>query len=395
MNTVPQGEAHAPGARGAAGTVPLAVPNIGELERQYVLDAVESGFVSSVGPFVGEFERRFATYVGAKHAIACATGTAALHIGLILLGVERDDDVFCSDFTFIGSVNPIAYQGARPVFVDSETRTWNLDPELLATELDKRAAANLPMPKVVEVVHVLGQPADIEPIMAVCDRYGIAVLEDAAESLGALWSAGQFAGRHTGTVGRVGCFSFNGNKIATTGGGGMIVTDDDELAARARHLTTQAKVPDVGYLHDEVGYNYRLTNIAAGLGLAQLERLPEFIEAKHRIAARYDEAFADLPLDLPPRLDGMQATYWLYSVMVPEGDGRGRDELLAHLNAAGIGARALWRPLHLQPPFASAPVLGGGVGRAFFERGVSLPCATELTSTDQDRVIAAVRSFFA
>ena len=387
-------ETHAPGARGPEGTIPLAVPNIGDLERRYVLEAVESGFVSSVGPFVSEFERRFAERVGAKHAVACATGTAAIHIGLVLLGVEPGDEVFCSDFTFVGSVNPIAYVGGRPVLVDSETRTWNIDPELLAGELDRRAAAGAPMPAVVEVVHVLGQPADMEPLVDACARHGIPVLEDAAESLGATWSSGRYAGRHTGTVGAVGCFSFNGNKIATTGGGGMIVTDDDALAARARHLTTQAKVPDVGYLHDEIGYNYRLTNLAAGLGLAQLERLDEFVAAKHRIAARYDAAFADLPLVLPPRVAGLDATYWLYSVLVPEADGRGRDEFLDHLNGLGVGARALWRPLHAQPPFAAAPVIGGGVGDGLFARGLSLPCATELTDSDQERVIAAVRAFF-
>ncbi|EWT07548.1 pyridoxal phosphate-dependent aminotransferase [Intrasporangium chromatireducens Q5-1] len=387
-------EAHAPGARGPEGTIPLAVPNIGDLERRYVLEAVESGFVSSVGPFVAEFERRFAERVGAKHAVACSTGTAAIHIGLILLGVRRGDDVVCSDFTFVGSVAPIAYLGARPVLVDSEERTWNLDPALLAEELERRARVGEAMPKVVEVVHALGQPADLAPIVEVCERFGVAILEDAAESLGSGWSTGPLAGRQTGTVGAVGCFSFNGNKIATTGGGGMIVTDDDELAARARHLTTQAKVADVGYLHDEVGYNYRLTNLAAGLGLAQLERLDEFVGAKHRIAARYDVAFADLPLVLPPRLAGLDATYWLYSVLVPETDGRGRDELLGHLSERGVGARALWRPLHLQPPYAGAPVVGGTVGQALFERGVSLPCATELTEADQDRVVRAVRSFF-
>ncbi len=388
-------EAHAPGSHGAAGTIPLAVPNIGALERHYVVEAVESGYVSSVGPFVAEFEDRFAHRVGARHAVACATGTAAIHIGLILLGVERDDEVLCSDFTFVGSVNPIAYLGARPVLVDSETRTWNLDPALLAAELDRRAEAGEPMPKVVEVVHVLGQPADVEPIVDACDRHGVAILEDAAESLGAGWSTGRHAGRHTGTVGRIGCFSFNGNKIATTGGGGMIVTDDDDLAERARHLTTQAKVPDVGYLHDEVGYNYRLTNIAAGLGLAQLERLDEFVAAKRHIAARYDEALRDLPLELPPRVDGFDATYWLYSVMVSEADGRGRDDILAHLQRQRVGARALWRPLHAQPPFAGAPVLGGAVGDGLFARGLSLPCSTDLTERDQERVIESVRSFFA
>ena len=390
----PAGEAHAPGARGPEGTIPLAVPNIGELERRYVLEAVESGFVSSVGPFVTEFEERFAARVGSRYAVACATGTAAIHIGLVLLGVERGDEVFCSDFTFVGSVNPIAYTGATPVFVDSEPTTWNMDPELLEAELARRSEAGEPMPKVVEVVHVLGQPANLEALAETCERYGVAILEDAAESLGAGWTAGRLAGRHTGTVGQVGAFSFNGNKIATTGGGGMIVTDDEELARRARHLTTQAKVPDVGYLHDEVGYNYRLTNLAAGLGLAQLERLDEFVARKHAIAARYDEALAGTGLVLPPRVEGYDATYWLYSVLTPEDDPRGRDEFLTHLNGLGVGARALWRPLHAQPPFAQARTLGGAVGDGFFTRGVSLPCATELTEADQQRVIDAVLAFF-
>lgn len=390
----PAGEAHAPGARGPEGTIPLAVPNIGELERRYVLEAVESGFVSSVGPFVTEFEERFAAKVGSRYAVACATGTAAIHIGLVLLGVERGDEVFCSDFTFVGSVNPIAYTGATPVFVDSETTTWNMDPELLEAELARRSEVGEPMPKVVEVVHVLGQPANLEALAQICERYGVAILEDAAESLGAGWTAGRLAGRHTGTVGQVGAFSFNGNKIATTGGGGMIVTDDEELARRARHLTTQAKVPDVGYLHDEVGYNYRLTNLAAGLGLAQLERLDEFVARKHAIAARYDEALAGTGLVLPPRVEGYDATYWLYSVLTPEDDSRGRDEFLTHLNGLGVGARALWRPLHAQPPFAQARTLGGAVGDGFFTRGVSLPCATELTEADQQRVIDAVLAFF-
>ena len=288
------GEANAPGAH-EQGFVPLSVPNIGKLERRYVLEAVESGFVSSVGPFVSEFEERFAEYVGAGYAVATSSGTAALHVALILLGVERDDEVMVSDFTFVGSINPIAYLGARAVLVDSDA-SWDLDPDLVEGELQRRVDAGEPLPKVLEVVHVLGQPADMGRLVEICERFGVAVLEDAAESLGATWTTGELAGRHTGTVGRIGCYSFNGNKVATTGGGGMLVTDDEALARRAKHLTTQAKVPDIGYLHDEVGYNYRLTNIAAGLGLAQLERLPVFLEAKHRIARRYDEAFAELPL---------------------------------------------------------------------------------------------------
>jgi dTDP-4-amino-4,6-dideoxygalactose transaminase len=393
MSDLPAGEAHAPGARGPQGTIPLAVPNIGALEVEYVTRAVESGYVSSVGPFVSEFEAVFAEMMGARYAVACASGTAALHVGLLVLGVHPGDEVLCSDFTFVGSVNPIAYTGATPVFVDSELTTWNMDPALVVQEIEGRAVRGEKMPAAVEVVHVLGQPADVTPILEVCERHGVPVLEDAAESLGAGWSGGALAGRATGVVGRVGAFSFNGNKIATTGGGGMLVTDDEDLARRARHLTTQAKVPDVGYLHDEVGYNYRLTNIAAALGLAQLSRLDEFVARKREIAARYDEALAGTGLVLPPRVPGMDATYWLYSVLVAEGRDGGRDALLEHLMARGVGARALWRPLHAQPPFRDVRVIGSGrTSETLFDRGLSLPCATELTDDDQSRVIDAVLS---
>ena len=393
MRELPAGEAHAPGTRGPKGTIPLAVPNIGSLEVEYVTRAVESGYVSSVGPFVTEFEQAFAQCVGARYAVACATGTAALHVGLLVLGVRPGDDVLCSDFTFVGSVNPIAYTGATPVFVDSEPRTWNIDPELVVGEIEGRAARGERMPAAVEVVHALGQPADMTSILEVCERHGVPVLEDAAESLGAGWSGGALAGRVTGAVGRVGAFSFNGNKIATTGGGGMLVTNDEDLARRARHLTTQAKVPDVGYLHDEVGYNYRLTNIAAALGIAQLSRLDEFVARKREIAARYDEALAGVGLVLPPRVPGMDATYWLYSVLVPEGHDGGRNGVLEHLTARGVGARSLWRPLHAQPPFRDVRVVGSGrTSEELFVRGLSLPCATELTDDDQSRVIEAVLS---
>jgi dTDP-4-amino-4,6-dideoxygalactose transaminase len=371
--------------------VPLSVPNIGARERELVLEAVDSGFVSSVGPFVTRFEQEFAAFVGSRFAVACASGTAAVHIGLVGLGVGAGDLVAVSDFTFVGSSNPVRYQGADVILIDSEPATWNMDPDLLAAELDRRVSHGEPLPVAVEVVHALGQPARLADILAVCDGHGVPVLEDAAESLGASWSTGPLSGRQTGTVGRVGAFSFNGNKIATTGGGGMLVTDDDQLAARARHLTTQAKVPGVGYLHDEVGYNYRLTNVAAALGVAQLERLPEFVERKRQIAASYDAAFADTAVTRPPRLAGFESTYWLYSVLLR--DTLDRDRLLDALSASGIEARALWRPLHAQPPYAKALRCGGAVADDLFARGLSLPCSTDLTDDDQMRVIITVHDY--
>ena len=389
MTTTPP-EAHAPGSSGPPGTIPLAVPNVGPSEREAVLAAIDAGFVSSVGPQVTEFEHEFAALVGSRHAIATSSGTAALHVAMRLAGVGPGDEVFISDFTFIGSSNPVAYQGADVTLVDSEPTSWTMDASLLEAELARRAAAGDTQPKAIELVHILGQPADAHRVAQVAAQYGITLIEDAAESLGAGWVDGEGGFTHTGTVSTIGAFSFNGNKIVTAGGGGMLVTDDDDLAGRARHLTTQAKVPDVGYLHDEVGYNYRLTNLSAAFGLAQLRRLPEFVSAKVRIAQRYDEAFADLPLALPPRVPGTVSTFWLYSVLLA--DEAQREATAAHLSSLGVGARAVWRPLHLQPPLRGAKLLGGDVAEGLFHRGLSLPCSTNLTEAEQDRVIDAVRS---
>lgn len=386
-------EPSAPGAPGPAGTIPLATPNLGEAERRAVLTALDSGFVSSVGPEVTQFEQEFATLVGSRHAVSTASGTAALHVALRLAGVGPGDEVFVSDFTFIGSANPVAYLGADVVLVDSEPGSWNMDPDLVEVELDRRARAGEPMPRAIELVHVLGQPAAGHRIVEIARHHGVVVVEDAAESLGAGWVDGRGRTTSTGTLGTLGAFSFNGNKIVTSGGGGMIVTDDDDLAQRAKHLTTQAKVPDVGYLHDDVGYNYRLTNLAAALGLAQLRRLDEFVAAKRRIAARYDAALADLPLSLAPRVPGTDSTYWLYSVLAE--DLPTRDGLLDHLRRHGVGARALWRPLHQQPPFSHSRTIGGQIATSLFYRGLSLPCSTDLSDDDHDRVVAAVRSYYA
>lgn len=371
--------------------IPLAIPNIGDREIELVNEAVRSGFVSSVGRFVSEFETQFAEYVGAKYAVACASGTAALHIAMRLAGVQPGDLVAVSDFTFMASSNAASYQFAELLLVDSEAESWSMDVAKLRGELARRKSAGEKLPKVIEIVHILGQPADAHAVIELAAEYGITVIEDAAEALGAVWTEGPLAGKHVGTVGQMGAYSFNGNKIMTTGGGGMFTTDDESLAQRAKHLSTQARLPDRGYLHDEIGFNYRLTNVAAALGIAQLERLDEFVATKRAIARRYNQAFADTEIQTPPDLPGKESTYWLYSIQVPASRGEhARDELQDFLDEVNIESRSLWRPLHMQPPLKGEEVLGGEIGEDLFARGLSLPCSTELTEADQQRVIERV-----
>lgn len=377
-----------------ASRIPLAVPNIGEREAELVNEAVASGFVSSVGQFVSDFEQKFADYVGAKHAVACASGTAALHIAMRLADVQPGDLVAVSDFTFMASSNAASYQFAELLLVDSLAESWCMDVESLRREIERRVAAGEKLPKAIEIVHILGQPADAHAARELADEYGIILIEDAAEALGAMWTEGPLEGRHVGTVGHMGAFSFNGNKIMTTGGGGMFTTDDPDLAAKAKHLSTQARLPDRGYLHDEIGFNYRLTNIAAALGVAQLERLDGFVAKKREIAARYAEAFDGTGIETPPRLPGQESTYWLYSVLVPASRGAGaRDELQDFLAEVNIESRSLWRPLHMQPPLSHELSLDGAIGEDLFARGLSLPCSTDLTEDDQSRVIERVHEW--
>lgn len=374
--------------------IPLSVPNLSGNERQYLEECIATTFVSSVGPFVTQFEEAFVRTVRARHAVACVTGTAALHVGLQVAGVESGDDVLVSDFTFVATVNPLTYLGARPVLIDANAETWNMDPVLVAEELDHRATRGLKQPKAVLVAHVLGLPANLAPIKAACDRHGVLLIEDAAEALGAEYLSGELASHQVGTVGVVGCFSFNGNKIITTGGGGMIATSDASMARRAKHLTTQARLPGPEYLHDEIGYNYRLTNLAAALGIAQLERLPSFLERKQQIAARYDAAFRNIPgVTVPPRPTWARPTWWLYSVLIdPAITGIDRKWMLTHLAAKGIQTRPVWAPAHVMPFYSDAPRRGGAVGDRLFAQGLSLPCSTGLTDDDQNRVIDAVLS---
>lgn len=372
--------------------IPLSEPTIGGNASRYLQECVTSTYVSSVGPFVDRFEREFAAAVGAKHAVACSSGTAALHVAMRLLGVGPGDEVWVSALTFVASANPIIYEGGTPVLVDSEADGWNLDPAPVVEELDRRAREGRRLPKAVEVVHLLGQPAAMEALAEACERHGVAIIEDAAEALGAGYTAGRYAGRQVGTIGRIGCYSFNGNKIITTGGGGMIVTEDAELARRAKHLTTQAKLPGIEYRHDETGYNYRLTNLAAALGVAQLEQLSEFLRRKKAIAERYDRAFRGRPgLRLPPRLEGTDPSHWLYTVRIDRAlFGADRRTLLEKLRAAGIESRPIWTPLQLLPMYARAARLGGRNAERHFEEALSLPSSPGLRTEDQDRVGAAL-----
>jgi dTDP-4-amino-4,6-dideoxygalactose transaminase len=377
-------------------TIPLATPTIGDRERAYIELALQSGFVSSVGPLVAEFEKSFAKAVGATFAIACSSGTAAVHLALRALNIPAGGLVAVSDFTFIASVNAIHYVGGRPWLVDSERRTWNMNTELLRDEIVRRAERGLELPAAIEIVHVLGTPAEIAPLLELRERFDIPLVEDAAEALGASWTGGASAGRQVGTVGALGCFSFNGNKIITTGGGGMVVTDDEALAQRVRHLSTQAKTTSDHYEHDEIGFNYRLTSLAAALGLAQLEQLPGFLAAKRNIASRYFAELEGLPLLPPPTPPDSDPSFWLFSVLM---DGEATIDFADSLTMAralrkqGVDSRPLWRPMHLQNPYRASELLGdGSVSSSLYKRGLSLPCSTGLTEAEQSVVIGALRS---
>jgi len=380
-----------------AGGIPLSVPSLDAREWEYVKECLDSGWVSSAGPFVDRFERELSARLGGGAAVATVTGTAALHVALLVAGVQSGDEVVVSTLSFIAPANAVRYAGAVPVFVDAEPSYWQMDPAALRTFLEeecetaggalrnrrtgRRVSAVLP-------VHVLGHPVDMDPVLDAARRFGLAVVEDATESLGA-----RYKGRPVGRLGDVACFSFNGNKVVTSGGGGMIVTDRADWARRARYLTTQAKDDPVEYVHRETGFNYRLTNLQAALGCAQLERLDAKIAAKRRIAATYAQAFAERP-----GLTGMktaawaESIAWLYTVLVGDEAGTDRRSLLAALQAQGVQTRPLWQPLHRSPAFADLPRRPCPVAERIHSAALSLPSSVGLTETDQERVIDAVLS---
>lgn len=368
----------------------LSPPHLGIQELEFVKEAFETNWIAPIGPHVDAFEKEFCDVVGARHAAAVSSGTAALHLALRLVGVERGDEVFCSTLTFIATANPILYQGATPVFIDSDRTSWNMDPALLCEALDQRAKQGK-LPKAVVLVHLYGQSADIDPIRFACAQYNIPLIEDAAEVLGATYK-----GKAPGSFGKIGIFSFNGNKIITTSGGGMLVTDDEALATQARFLATQARDSAPHYQHSQIGYNYRLSNVLAGIGRGQLQVLAERVAARRQNFEGYRSALQQLPgVSFMPEAPFGTATRWLSCLTVnPDRSGLTREHLRLALSADQIESRPVWKPLHLQPLFKDCEVIGGAVSAELFDRGLCLPSGSNLTEADRDRVIQKIQRQF-
>jgi dTDP-4-amino-4,6-dideoxygalactose transaminase len=366
----------------------LSPPDVGPDERRLLLEAFDSNWVAPVGPDLGQFEEAMAQRVGVAHAAAVASGTAALHLALRLLGVQPGDEVLVPTLTFVATANAVTYTGATPVFVDSETTSWCVDPALVAEAIEQRAHAGR-LPAAVITVDLYGQCADHGPILEVCARHGIPVVEDAAEGLGATWE-----GRQAGSIGRVGILSFNGNKIITTGGGGMLLSDVPDLVAEARHLATQARDPAPHYEHSTVGYNYRMGNLAAALGRGQLLHLDAKVARRRAINAAYRTALGDESgLTFMPDAPWGTPTNWLTVVRIDPGAfGASTDDVRIHLETLDIEARPAWKPMHLQPVFADAPTVGGSVAAAIFDDGLCLPSGSSLSDDDLARVVEGVRT---
>ena len=386
----------APGALPSDGFIPLSVPEIRGNEWRYVKDCLDTSWISSVGSYVDQFEQMVAQQVGAEHAVATVNGTSALHVALLVAGVQPGDEVLVSTLTFIAPVNAIRYVGAWPVFIDAEPAYWQMDPARVVEFLERgchwndgalynrqtgrRVTAVIP-------VHILGHPVDLDLILGVAKKFGLKVIEDATEGLGATYK-----GRPLGCLGDIACFSFNGNKIITTGGGGMLVTSNEEWARKAKYLTTQAKDDPIEYVHGEVGYNYRLTNLLAAVGCAQMEQLATYVAAKRKTAARYNEKLQNLPGVIPMRSAPWAAsTFWMFTILIEEKTfGMDSRTLMRMLASRKIQCRPLWQPIHMSPAHASKEIKSMPVAEQLARQGLSLPCSVGLTESEQDRVIAAL-----
>lgn len=374
----------------------LSLAHMSGKEEEFIHEAFLTNWVVPLGPNVDGFEKDLAAWLGEKsasplHVVALSSGTAAIHLALVMLGVGPSDEVICQSFTFAASANPIVYQGATPVFVDSEPGTWNMDPELLRQAIDDRLRATGKLPKAIIPVHLYGTPARMDEINSVASAYGIPVVEDAAEALGS-----EYNGRYCGTFGTYGALSFNGNKMITTSGGGALICPDEESARRVKFYATQARENFPYYQHEQIGYNYRLSNISAGIGRGQMYVLDEHIARRRAIHALYVEKLKNTPgiTVMQPRSNvDLHPNYWLSTILVnPQEAGFTYQELSARLTAADIESRPLWKPMHLQPVFAKAPAYVNGVSEALFAQGLCLPSGPMVTDEDVNRIVEIIKN---
>ena len=371
----------------------LSLAQMGGEEQRFIKEAFDTNWVVPLGPNVNGFEQDLKHYhaLNKQEVVALSAGTAALHLGLIMLGVERDDEVICQSFTFSASANPITYQGAKPVFVDSEPDTWNMDPALLREAIEDRIQKTGRKPKAIIPVHLYGMPAKMDEIIAIAQEYEIPILEDAAEAIGS-----EYKGKKCGTLGVYGALSFNGNKMITTSGGGALICPNREAADRVTFYATQAREQAPHYQHEKIGYNYRLSNICAGIGRGQMQVLDEHIVRRRTIHSLYSQGLGSISGIEVQQNPSMQfnSNFWLTTILIdPKQAGFDREQLRLRLEEGNIESRPLWKPMHLQPVFASCPYYGGSVSEELFERGLCLPSGSALSDDDIARVIEVIKSF--
>ena len=352
-------------------------------------EAFESNWIAPVGPAINAFEKQITEYNSVGHCVALSSGTAAIHLALIALGVNKGDEVICSTFTFSGSCNPIVYQAAIPVFVDSEKESWNMDPQLLEDAIKRRINSGR-KPKAIIVVHLFGMPAKMQEIMSIAKRYEIPVLEDAAEALGS-----EYQNKKAGAIGDIGVFSFNGNKIITTSGGGAMISDNKKWIERVRFLSSQSRSPAPHYEHEEIGFNYQLSNICASIGVGQMLVLDERVSQRRAIFNWYKRNLDDSIFSFQPEMNGAKSNRWLTTVHIDSNKKNVSAERIREaLEKENIETRPLWKPMHLQPVFKDAPSYLNGVSESLFENGLCLPSGSNLSEDDLTRIVEAVRSLY-
>jgi len=369
----------------------LSSPHMGGEEKEYVNKAFDTNWIAPLGPNVNGFEEDLQNYSGVSHAAALTSGTAAIHLALIILGIERGDDVLVSTFTFSGSINPIVYQGATPVMVESEPETWNISPHYLEEAILDRKNKTGKIPKVLILVHLYGMPAKLDELLAVCDKYGVAVIEDAAEALGSTYK-----GKKLGAFGDLSVYSFNGNKIITTSGGGALLSNNQQWVEKARFLATQARDKAIHYEHSEVGYNYRMSNIVAGIGRGQMKVLDSWVEKRRNVNSFYREIFEEIEgIDfLTEPEEGFFSNYWLTTIYFTNEAKVSRDVLQTALANENIESRPLWKPMHKQPIFEAYPYYGDGLSERLFQNGLCLPSGSNLSSDQLKRIKSVILSTF-